>query len=221
MTDRFPGAVLFDLDGTLLDSAPDMLAAVNTMRAARGIAPMLLSELRPHVSKGSRAMVQAAFPDLDPAAREGWIPEFLDVYQSELGRHCGPFDGIETMLGRLEQAGSVWGIVTNKPEYLAAPLLPMLGWQDRCRVLIGGDSLPQRKPDPAPLHAAIAALGPGKAVFIGDSEVDAETAHAAGVPLALYTGGYRKAAPGDLAAKLVFDHHAALPRLIAHLAPRL
>src|SRR5690606_41032090 len=105
MTDRFPGAVLFDLDGTLLDSAPDMLAAVNTMRAARGIAPMLLSELRPHVSKGSRAMVQAAFPDLDPAAREGWIPEVLDVYESELGRHCGPVDGIRTIRGPLGQGG--------------------------------------------------------------------------------------------------------------------
>ena len=193
MTDRFPGAVLFDLDGTLLDSAPDMLAAVNTMRAARGIAPMLLSELRPHVSKGSRAMVQAAFPDLDPAAREGWIPEFLDVYQSELGRHCGPFDGIETMLGRLEQAGSVWGIVTNKPEYLAAPLLPMLGWQDRCRVLIGGDSLPARKPDPLPLRVAAERIGfaPGQCIYVGDDERDIVAARAAGMPSVVALWGYR------------------------------
>ncbi|KGM55348.1 phosphoglycolate phosphatase [Lysobacter arseniciresistens ZS79] len=193
MSRPFPRAVLFDLDGTLLDSAPDMLAAINTMRADRGGEPMLLAELRPHVSKGARAMVQAAFPDIDEATREGWIPVFLDRYRSELGRHCGPFEGVEAMLASLEAAGSVWGIVTNKPESLAAPLLPMLGWQDRCKVLIGGDSLPARKPDPLPLRVAAERIGvdPSQCIYVGDDERDIVAARAAGMPSVVALWGYR------------------------------
>lgn len=189
----FPTAVLFDLDGTLLDSAPDMLAAVNAMRAARGSTPMLLAELRPHVSKGARAMVQAAFPDSDDAEREGWIPEFLDCYQRELGRHCGPFEGVETMLASLEAAGTRWGIVTNKPEYLAAQLVPLLGWQNRCGVLIGGDSLPARKPDPLPLLVAAERIDvePGQCIYVGDDERDIVAARAAGMPSVVALWGYR------------------------------
>src|SRR5688572_22545096 len=134
----FPRAVLFDLDGTLLDSAPDMVAAIDAMRAARGQSPMPLDELRPHVSKGARAMVAAAFPQVDEPQRESWIPEFLGHYERELGRHGRLFDGVEAMLEALEAAGSTWGIVTNKPEYLARQLMPVLGWEQRCAVLIGG-----------------------------------------------------------------------------------
>jgi 2-phosphoglycolate phosphatase len=189
----FPKAVLFDLDGTLLDSAPDMFAAANAMRAARGMPPMLLAELRPHVSKGARAMVQAAFPDHDSAEREGWIPEFLDCYQRELGRHCGVFEGIEAMLASLEAAGTRWGIVTNKPEYLAAPLVPMLGWQDRCAVLIGGDTLAARKPDPLPLLVAAERIGvdPWQCIYVGDDERDILAARAAGMPSVVALWGYR------------------------------
>ena len=150
----FPRAALFDLDGTLLDSAPDMLATVNAMRAGRGRPPMLLADIRPHVSKGARAMIGAAFDDVDPAVRETWIPEFLARYRDELGRHGAPFDGVEDLLHALEAAGVPWGIVTNKPEALAALLMPMLGWDTRCAVLLGGDSLPARKPDPMQLLVA-------------------------------------------------------------------
>ena len=112
------------------------------------------------------AVGAAAFPEVDPAERDTWIPSFLDHYQAELGRHCAPFEGIEPMLAALEAAGCVWGIVTNKPEYLAAPLLPMLGWQDRCAVLIGGDTLAARKPDPLPLVVAAERIGfdPGECI---------------------------------------------------------
>jgi 2-phosphoglycolate phosphatase len=193
MSGRLPAGVLFDLDGTLLDSAPDMLAAVNAMRATRGEAPMLLAELRPHVSKGARAMVGAAFPNVDAGIREAWIPEFLAAYERELGRHCAPFDGIEAMLATLEAAGTRWGIVTNKPEYLAAQLVPMLGWQDRCGVLIGGDTLPVRKPDPLPLTVAAERIGVPAldCVYVGDDERDIVAARAAGMPSVVALWGYR------------------------------
>lgn len=199
MGSAFPKAVLFDLDGTLLDSAPDFIATVNLMRTVRGRAPMSLEALRPHVSKGARAMLGAAFPDVDVVEREGWVPEFLATYERELGRHGAPFDGIEPMLRALETAGCVWGIVTNKPEYLAVKLLPILGWQQRCAVLIGGDTLPVRKPDPLPLTVAAARIGidPHSCIYVGDDERDIVAARAAGMPSVVALWGYRL--PGDRA----------------------
>ena len=138
-------------------------------------------------------MVAAAFPHIDAAAREEWIPEFLDHYQRELGRHGAPFDGIEAMLTAIEDAGSVWGIVTNKPEYLAKQLIPLLGWEQRCAVLIGGDTLARRKPDPLPLTVAAERIGvaPGQCIYVGDDERDILAARAAGMPSVVALWGYR------------------------------
>ena len=190
---QFPKAVLFDLDGTLLDSAPDMLAAINSMRAERGQSAMLLADLRPHVSKGARTMLAAGFPHIEAAERETWVPAFLQHYQRELGRYGRPFEGVEPMLAQLEAAGCLWGIVTNKPEYLAAQLLPLLGWQARCAVLIGGDTLPVRKPDPLPLLVAAERIGVAAAecVYVGDDERDIVAARAAGMPSVVALWGYR------------------------------
>ena len=190
---RFPAGVLFDLDGTLLDSAPDMLATVNRMRAARGRAPMALEGLRPHVSRGARAMSSAAFPDVPSERVPDLVPEFLEVYREELGRHSRPFDGVEAMLATLEAAGTRWGIVTNKPEYLAREVLPQLGWETRCAVLVGGDSLAERKPHPLPLlHAAAAiAIEPADCVYVGDDRRDIDAARAAAMPSVVALWGYR------------------------------
>jgi N-acetyl-D-muramate 6-phosphate phosphatase len=190
---RFPKAVLFDLDGTLLDSAPDMLAVVNHMRGERGLGPMPLADLRPVVSKGARAMLGAAFPDVDAGERDAWVPAFLAHYESELGLHGKPFDGIEAMLAALEANGTAWGIVTNKPEYLAKKLMPLLGWQSRCAVLIGGDTLPVRKPDPLPLQHAAELIGVEETdcVYVGDDERDIIAARAAHMPSVVALWGYR------------------------------
>ena len=190
---RFPRTVLFDLDGTLLDSAPDMLATVNRMRAQRNRPPMALGELRPHVSKGARAMSAAAFPDADLAERQDMVPEFLSIYREELGRHGGPFDDIPALLDALEADGVTWGVVTNKPEYLASEVLRALDWQFRCKVLVGGDSLTERKPHPLPLLHAAQTLGvdPADCVYVGDDERDIEAARAAGMPSIVALWGYR------------------------------
>jgi phosphoglycolate phosphatase len=189
----FPKVVLFDLDGTLLDSAPDMLATVNHMRSARGHGPMALEALRPHVSKGSRAMSAAAFPELGGEVPPQMIREFLDVYEQVLGQHSVLFDGVVALLDAIEAAGSRWGIVTNKPEYLARQVLPGLGWEDRCAVLVGGDTLPQRKPHPLPLLHAAAELGAaiGDCVYVGDDRRDIDAARAAGMRSVVALWGYR------------------------------
>jgi len=189
----FPALALFDLDGTLLDSAPDFVATLNRMLAERGDPAMPLDALRPHVSKGARAMLAAGFPRLDVATRDAMIPAFLEIYQQELARHGAPFEGVEALLNAIEAAGCRWGIVTNKPEYLAVQLLPLLGWQRRCAVLVGGDTLPVRKPDPLPLlHAAMQlGLGAGDCVYVGDDERDILAARAASMPSIAALWGYR------------------------------
>ena len=190
---RFPRCVLFDLDGTLLDSAPDMAATVNRMRASRGVPPMPLAELRPHVSKGARAMSAAAFPELGGEVPPELVREFLAVYAEELGRHGAAFDGIEAMLAALEADGARWGIVTNKPEALARALMPTLGWETRSGVLIGGDTLAERKPHPLPLLHAAEAMGVAVAdcVYVGDDERDIVAARAAGMRSLVALWGYR------------------------------
>ncbi len=191
---RFPDGVLFDLDGTLLDSAPDMLATVNRMLRDRARPPVTLATIRPHVSRGARAMASAAFPELDPAQVADLMPEFLAIYQQELGRHSVLFDGVEPMLAALEAAGTRWGIVTNKPEYLARDIIPQLGWQTRCGVLVGGDTLAERKPHPLPLLHAAEAIGipAPRCVYVGDDARDIAAARAAGMPSVVALWGYRQ-----------------------------
>lgn len=212
MSSPFPKLVLFDLDGTLLDSAPDFVATIAAMRVQRGEPPIAEAELRPHVSRGARAMLAAGFPQLDEAARDELIPAFLARYERELACHGAPFDGVPELLAAIEAAGSRWGIVSNKPEYLARKLLPLLHWDARCAVLLGGDSLPQRKPDPAPLLHAAQRLGLGAhdCVYVGDDERDILAARAAAMRSVVALWGYRRMEdnPGQWHA----DAMAAEPR---------
>ena len=190
---RFPRVALFDLDGTLLDSAPDMVATADRMLAARGLAPVDPLLLRQHVSRGARAMVAAAFPGLDEAGRDALVPEFLQVYREELGRHSVLFDGIAALLAALEADGVRWGIVTNKAEYLARDVVAGLDWRQRCAVLVGGDTYAEKKPHPLPLLEAARQLGvePCDCVYVGDDERDVLAARAAGMPAIAVTWGYR------------------------------
>lgn len=190
---RFPRVALFDLDGTLLDSAPDMVATANRMLAARGLPPVDADLLRRHVSRGARAMVSVIFAELDEAAREALVPEFLQVYREELGRHSALFDGVAAMLEALEADGARWGIITNKAGYLARDVVAGLDWGQRCAVLVGGDTYAEKKPHPLPLLEAARTLGvdPATCVYVGDDERDVIAARAAGMPSIAVLWGYR------------------------------
>ena len=204
--------VLFDLDGTLVDSAVDLLNALNRIVIAEGERALPLSAIRPVVSKGARAMLRVAFPDRNDAAREKLLQPFLDCYAEAVAHHSTPFDGIEDVLGAIESAGSRWGIVTNKMHYLAREVVASMGWSERSSVLIGGDTLPNRKPDPDQLFLAAEKLGvvAQDCVYVGDDERDVIAAHRAGMPSVAVLWGYREAHenPADWRA----DRIAELPR---------
>jgi phosphoglycolate phosphatase len=138
-------------------------------------------------------MVSAAFPELEAAERDALIPEFLQRYEASIGQHAVLFDGVAGMLDALDEAGTVWGIVTNKPEYLARLIVPQYGWQQRCAVLVGGDTLAERKPHPLPLlHAAqLIGIAAEDCVYVGDDERDIIAARAAGMPSVAALWGYR------------------------------
>lgn len=193
MSGRIARAVLFDLDGTLVDTAPDLWAAANAMRARAGLPPMTLEALRPAVSRGSRAMLAVALPHFDAAAREAWVAPFLASYGEAVAVHSRLFDGMHEVLAAIESDGACWGVVTNKPEGLARALVRGLGLEARCGVLVGGDTLPVRKPDPQPLWLACDTLGvpAGAALYVGDDARDVEAARAAGMRCVAAAWGYR------------------------------
>jgi 2-phosphoglycolate phosphatase len=195
MSARIARAVLFDLDGTLVDTAPDLCAAANVIRSQHGLQPMPVDALRSAASRGSRAMLALAMPQLDEAAREALVAPFLASYAGAIATHSCLFDGMDTVLAAIEADGAAWGIVTNKPFYLARALVDALGLGSRCSVLIGGDTLPQRKPEPQPLWLACDQLGVSvlHAIYVGDDARDIEAARAAGMPSIAADWGYRDA----------------------------
>lgn len=196
MSDAIASVVLFDLDGTLVDSLGDLAAAVQRVGATLGRAPVPLETIRPAVSRGGRGMLGAAFPDLSEARREPLLDPFLAFYAEAIAAHSTPFDGIAEVLERIEASQSRWGVVTNKAEGLARKLLDALGLSPRCAVLIGGDTLAARKPDPLQLQVACERLGVAcaDAIYIGDDQRDIAAARAAGMRGIAAAWGYRDGA---------------------------
>ena len=217
-------AVLFDLDGTLLDTAPDMAGALNRLRLEEQLAPLEFSAVRPHVSNGARAMVRLGFGvDQGEPGFEPLRQRFLVCYEQGLCIETRPFPGIDVVLDVLEQLGVPWGVVTNKPGWLTQPLLAALQLAERAAVVVSGDSTPQRKPNPEPLLHACRALHlrPAECTYVGDSARDMEAALRAGMQALAVTFGYIPA--GDDPARwgahaLVTSPDEILQRLTASAA---
>ncbi|MBN8888609.1 MAG: phosphoglycolate phosphatase [Rudaea sp.] len=185
-------AVFFDLDGTLIDSAPDLVDAMRRLRAELGEPAIALDQVGAVVSKGGRAMLRAGFPGVDEARLESLMPRYLDLYAEQIAAYTRTFDGIDGVLARFEASALPWGIVTNKPEYLARAVVAELGLDKRSAALVGGDTLPVRKPDPAPLlHAAqLAGVDAARSVYVGDDARDIEAGRAAGMRTVAAAWGY-------------------------------
>jgi len=208
--------LIFDLDGTLIDSAPDIRAAVNRMLAGEGLEPLDLPTVTDFVGNGMPKLVERvmAVKGIDPARHKALTQVTLDHYNAAPSALTRPYPGVPQALAALEAAGHRLALCTNKPEAPARAILADLGLARHFPVVIGGDTLPMRKPDPAPALECVKAMGGGDAAFIGDSEVDAETAEAAGLPFYLFTEGYRKSPVSALPHRAAFSDFAALPGLI-------
>lgn len=185
-------AVLFDLDGTLLDTASDMVPALNQLRIEQGQEPLPFDLVRAQVSHGSAGMLKLAFPGVVGDPLEALRSRLFELYIARIATTTRPFPGFEAVLDELERRGLRWGVVTNKPGFLAVPLLEALDLGKRAGIVVSGDTLPQRKPHPAPLlHAARSLdLDPATCLYVGDAERDVQSARAAGMPVLVARFGY-------------------------------
>jgi 2-phosphoglycolate phosphatase len=185
-------AILFDLDGTLLDTAPDMVDALNALRREQHLAPLPFEAVRPSVSHGSRRLVELGFPGLPADGIAALQKRYLELYRSSLSTRTRLFGGMERVLARLAELGLRCGIVTNKPAWLTDPLLQELGLTSLFACVVSGDTVSARKPDAMPmLHAArLAGVDPAECLYVGDAERDVQAAHAAGMTALVATYGY-------------------------------
>ena len=184
-------AVLFDLDGTLVDSAVDLYAALCIYCDQNGVGAPPYATVRAVASRGARAILRSAFGD-DEENLSCRMPSYLDIYARLKSQHTRPFAGIESLLAKLENAAVIWGIVTNKPTFLARDVLKDMGWYQRSAALVCGDTLVQRKPHPAPVNLACEQIGvtPQQCLFVGDDRRDVEAGRAAGLYTVAAGWGY-------------------------------
>lgn len=187
-----PAGIFFDLDGTLVDSAPELYEALRRLadEHARVVPPF--ERVRQRVSRGARAIIHELFVDFDDEQLAAMVPRYLDLYSDLLDGGTRPFDGVEELLDLIETRGLAWGVVTNKAGFLALPLLKMLGWDRRAAAVVCGDTLAVRKPHPEPLHHAcnLAGVDVSACAYIGDDQRDAEAGNAAGMFTVAAAWGY-------------------------------
>lgn len=186
-------AVLFDLDGTLIDSAPDLGAAADKMRTDRGLGSLPLADYRPMAGAGARGMIGVAFGIApDHAHYVALKDEFFANYEACMTERTYAFDGVAELIAQIDSAGLKWGVVTNKSERFTLPLTRQMPLFSTARTIVSGDTTPHSKPHPAPLLEAARqlGLGPGRCVYVGDDERDIVAGRAAGMPTVAAAYGY-------------------------------
>lgn len=218
-----PDIILFDLDGTLVDSAPGLQQTLNAVLAEQGRRPLSLDEVKCFVGEGLDTLLARALAATGPALEPGpFRARWFQVYEEHAvhGSPAYPFAG--ALLRSLTDQGCRLGLVTNKPQRPTEQILRALGWTRYFEVVLGGDALLVCKPDPAPLREALARLPPGQAAFVGDSPIDVQAALAADLPMVLLRHGYCQQDPDSLGAQAVVsaldEVEAALRGLIAPLS---
>jgi 2-phosphoglycolate phosphatase len=214
-----PNCLLFDLDGTLVDTAPDLAAALNQLLTRHGRPTLSPDAIRPVASHGTPGLLGLGFglTPTDPTFAN-LRREYLDLYEATRYQASRLFDGLEECLAHLEQHGQSWGIVTNKPARFTEPLLDHLNLRHRAVCIVSGDSAAQPKPDPAPMRLAcqIAGISPADGLYIGDAERDVIAAHAVGMPCAIAAWGYL--GPDDRPETWRAEYQLATPHdLMQHL----
>jgi phosphoglycolate phosphatase len=205
-------AVLFDLDGTVLDTAPDMWGAMNALLAEERRPALPYEAVRPFVSHGASGVLRTGFADVSAQRFAALTQRYLEIYRAALCRDTRVFAGIPEVLEALAQRGVPAGIVTNKAAWLTEPLLAALGLRARFACVVSGDTVAERKPHPLPmLHAArLVGVAPAECIYVGDAERDVQAAHAAGMPALVALYGYLGA--GEDPHTWGGDGHLASPR---------
>ncbi len=221
---KLPETIIFDLDGTLIDTAPDLTAALNAVLIREGLPTVPLGQVRHMVGQGARVLIESALTShgisFDPDRVTDLFKHFLEYYEANIAEASRPFDGVVYQLQTLSRRGHKLGVCTNKPEALSHKLLTELDMEKYFPVVLGADSKPYRKPDPRHLFDTVAELGgnPWDSVLIGDSETDAKTAQAANIPVILVSFGYSEIPIHDLNANVVIDHFESLQDALAKCA---
>ena len=212
-------AIIFDLDGTLIDSVGDIHAALNQMLEKAGHGPLAIETVTGFVGKGSSYLVRrvidyVGLPD-ETAGHARYLSEFLDIYTSAPTKFTTVFEHVHEVLTGFQSSGIALGVCTNKPEALTNVVLDTFGLTAFFGSIVGGDRLLSRKPNPAMLHLVMKELAVENCLFVGDSEIDVATAKAADVPIALFTRGYRQTPVAKLAPNSDFDNFKNLPEIAA------
>ena len=212
--------IAFDLDGTLADTAPDLTAALNHALGRMGRGPVPAEDVRHMVGHGARALLEkglAATGTVSEALVDEGFPLFMAYYEAHIADGSRPFPGVVAALDELAAGGVALAVCTNKSERLARLFVTAMGWDDRFAAIVGGDTLPTRKPAPEMVLEAIARAGGGPGAMVGDSISDTDAARAAGVPCVALSFGYSDRPPADLGADRLIDHWDALIPALATL----
>jgi phosphoglycolate phosphatase len=219
--------IAFDLDGTLVDTAPDLIGALNIVLSECSLPALPLEAARALVGGGALALIERGFAvagrPLDPDHKSKLLARFIDIYRDRIADESRPFKGLDAALDSLQGDGATLCVCTNKPTGLSNLLLRALHLSERFAAVVGADAAPERKPHPSHFIAAVEQAGgdPARAIMVGDSETDVLTARAAGAPVIVVPFGYTTIAPEALGADILIQHFSELPAAVAALLPAL